>query len=318
MKKILVIGGTGSLGNMIASKFEGKYQLYVYSRGEDAQWRMKSMYPNITFIIGDIADKHRLQMTLDRIKPNHIIIAAALKHIDVCEFNTGESIKTNITGIQNVADVISDMNHEQLDSVVFVSTDKACSPSNVYGMCKALGERIIIEKSMHVKKCRFTVVRYGNVLNSRGSILPKFHDIGRNPDKKAFCITSDKMTRFFMSLDHSVDLIEYAMIFGKSGCTYVPKLSSYRIYDVALVFSELYGKPIECIGIRPGEKIHEELINEIECKRTNISGEYYEITPVVENQNINEEECVISNYTSDQNLCTDKEKIKELILSVSY
>lgn len=320
MNKVLILGGTGSLGHMLAEMFKYKYELYVYSRGEDAQWRMKNKYPKITFTIGDIADKNRLQLTLDKIQPNYIIIAAALKHIDICEFNSSESIKTNIIGIQNVVDTICEKTQPQLKSVVFISTDKACSPVNVYGMCKALGERIVIEKSTQSKNTRFLVVRYGNVLNSRGSILPKFHEIGKDDTKSSFKVTSKDMTRFFMTLEDSVFLIEYAMLNGKTGHTYIPMLASYKIDDIAQEFGKLYNKRVEYTGIRPGEKIDEVLINSIEFARTKLlkefigplpSRQYYEIAPVTENQTIDTD--FTAEYTSKNHLCTDKGEIQKLL-----
>lgn len=316
MLKVLIIGGSGSLGNVLTEKFTGKYDIYIYSRGEDAQWRMKTQFPDATFIIGDISDKNRVKNTLDRVRPNYVIIAAALKHIDVCEFNTTESIKTNVIGVQNVVDAVSDSCQKQLACVLFVSTDKACSPVNVYGNCKALGEKIIIEKSVQCTSTRFVVVRYGNVLNSRGSLIPKFHSIGRDPARATFGITDQNMTRFFMTLSESVELIEYALLNGKTGHTYVPRLQSYKISDIAMTFSRIYGKPVILTGIRPGEKMHEELINYTESLRTTLpGGKYYDIAPVTDNQVLSPENILVKNYTSENFVCSDSEMILHIVNS---
>ena len=311
MIKVLIIGGTGSLGKALVEKFsKDSVDIYVYSRGEDAQWRMKCDYPSANFFIGDISDKNRVKNVIDKVQPNYIIIAAALKHIDICEHNTSESIKTNVVGIQNVMDAITSSSHTYLDCVLFVSTDKACSPVNTYGLCKGLGERIVIEKSTQCTDIRFVIVRYGNVLSSRGSLLPKFHAIGRDPSKTSFSITNPNMTRFFMTLTDSVELIEYALYNGKTGHTYVPKLDSYKISDIADVFSEIYNKPVIVTGIRPGEKLHEELINYTESLRTKESGKYYDIAPVTENYQITEQNAV---YTSQNYICTNLDKIRDIV-----
>lgn len=316
MIKVLIIGGSGSLGNVLVEKFTRDYHdIYVYSRGEDAQWRMKSKYPKTNFFIGDIADKNRIKNVIDQVRPNYIIIAAALKHVDICEYNTSESIKTNVVGIQNVMDAITSSCHNYLDCVLFVSTDKACSPVNTYGLCKSLGEKIVIEKSTQCTDIRFVIVRYGNVLNSRGSLLPKFHAIGRDPDKQFFTITDTGMTRFFMFLADSVELIEYALFNGKTGHTYVPKLESYKISDIANAFRDIYSKPVVITGIRPGEKMHETLINYTETLRTKISGKYYDIAPVTENYQVSPEEVVVSEYTSQNLTCTDPVKIHDIVKS---
>jgi FlaA1/EpsC-like NDP-sugar epimerase len=167
-----------------------------------------------------------------------------------------------------------------LETVLFISTDKACAPVNTYGMCKAISERIMIEKTQFLKNPKFVTVRYGNVILSRGSIIPLFDSIGKNPEKKEFCVTHKDMTRYFMTLDDSANLIDYAITEGKSGETIIPKeIMSYKIFDIASYFSKKYNKPIKIIGIRPGEKIHETLISFTESLRTKESLNYYVIKP---------------------------------------
>lgn len=286
-KKILILGGSGSLGHALTQRYLPNNQIYIFSRGENTQWQMKQTFnnsPNLIFYVGDIRDKNQIENCIFQSQPNIIIIAAALKHIDVCENNVNECINTNIDGIRNVINLIvshSTVNHMSfLENVVFVSTDKACAPVNVYGMCKSISERIVVEKTQYLKSPKLVVVRYGNVLTSRGSIIPFYKNIANDPNKRNFPVTDERMTRYFMKLDDSVDLIDYAILYAKTGDTVIPKnIRSYRVIDIAKFFSEKYGKPIEIIGIRPGEKIHETLISFTESLRTEEQGKYYIINP---------------------------------------
>lgn len=290
-QKILIIGGTGSLGNALTEKYLPDNDVFIYSRGENAQWIMKSKFNSrnnskiLEFFVGDIRDRERLQTCIFTCKPSIIIIAAALKHVDVCETNVSECINTNVSGVRNVVDLISAHAFTNsipfLESVLFVSTDKSCAPVNVYGMCKSLSERIMIEKSSLFIKPKMLVVRYGNVLSSNGSLIPLFHNIGKNKDEKNFRITDERMTRFFMTLDDSTALINHALTKGKSGETIIPKhIKSYRIKDIAVMFSKKYNKPIIVSGIRQGEKIHESLISFTEGLRTVEMENVYVIKPL--------------------------------------
>jgi FlaA1/EpsC-like NDP-sugar epimerase len=285
--KLLIIGGTGSLGNCIVEKLGEVYDIIIYSRDENKQWLMKSKYPNIKYHIGDIRNKDTFEEKIFQIRPNVIIIAAALKHIDMCEYNTGECILTNIIGIQNVVNTIVNISNKkllpELKTVCYISTDKASSPVNVYGMCKSIGERIVAEKSLTIDSPKFVIVRYGNVVNSRGSIIPLFNSIGKDVDKKFFPITHDEMTRFFLTLEEGVDLIKKAIDEGENGDTYIPVVDSFKILDIAKIFSDIYNKPIKTTGIRPGEKLHECLINESEKFRTVRKGDVYVIKPCYNN-----------------------------------
>jgi UDP-glucose 4-epimerase len=231
--------------------------------------------------------KDVMEEKLYAVKPDKVIIAAALKHIDTCELNVGECIRTNVSGIQNVVDVIAHISNmgglPNLNTVCFVSTDKATSPVNVYGMSKALAERVVVEKSLTIQNPKFVIVRYGNVLNSRGSLLPLFHKIGRDDERKFFGVTHPEMTRFFMRLEDAIQLIEEAMEYGESGDTFVPTVKAYRIMDIAERFSKIYNKPIKIIGIRPGEKLHECLINQLERRRTIKEGDTAVIKPCYRN-----------------------------------
>ena len=268
-KKILIIGGTGSLGQEIIKRYSDTNELYLYSRDESKHWALEIENKKLNFIIGDIADEKKIHQTLLRHNFQIIILAAALKHIDRCEYETNECLKTNFLGTKNVVDCIEN-NHQlltNLESVCFISTDKACSPVNFYGIMKAASECLMIEKAKFVSTIKFVCVRYGNVLNSRGSIIPLLHNIGSNDNITEFKLTHEDMTRFVMTLSQSVDLIEHAIEKGESGDVVIPKLVSCKIKDLLEIFSEIYNKPVVLDKLRPGEKMLESLINETQSAR---------------------------------------------------
>ena len=315
--KILLFGGTGSLGYEIVKRYIDNNIIYNYSRDECKHWKMKLDYnnnKNLNFIIGDIINRDKIEETLLRIKPNIIIIASAMKHIDQCEYNTDQSLNTNLLGVKNVLDLVE--KHQilldgTLQTVLFVSSDKACSPINVYGMCKALSETLVIEKSYYVKQFKFVNIRYGNVLNSRGSIIPLLHTIGSDDSKKMFTLTNDKMTRFVMTLEQSVDLIEHTLINGESGDTVIPKLISMNVKDLVELFSEKYNKPIKITGLKPGEKLLESLINKTQSGRIKINGEYTHIKSIYSfNESI--DETSLNDYNSKINPL-NKEELREYL-----
>lgn len=288
---MLIFGGTGSLGYELNKKYAESNIVYNFSRDECKHWEMKLHFnsnPNVRFIIGNVSDRTIVEATIKRIKPDIIIIASAMKHIDQCEINTSESLKTNLLGTQNVLESIESNLSElaNLETVLFVSSDKACSPINNYGMCKALSETLIIEKAHYIPSIKFINVRYGNVLNSRGSIIPLLHKIGNDTDKKFFTLTSTDMSRFVMTLEQSVDLIEYAIINGESGDTVIPKLISMNVKDMIELFSEKYNKPIVVTGLRSGEKLLESLINNTQSGRIVVHGDYTHIKSVIKHPNI--------------------------------
>lgn len=285
-KTILLFGGTGSLGYEFVKRYINDNIIYTYSRDECKHWKMKLDFNNNTnlhFIIGDVIDKNKVKETILRVKPNIIIIASAMKHIEQCEYNTDQSLNTNLLGVKNILDMIelykNELN-EVLETILFVSSDKACSPINVYGMCKALSETLIVEKSFYVKNFKFINIRYGNVLNSRGSIIPLLHTIGKDEEKKYFTLTNENMTRFVMTLEQSVDLIEHAILNGETGDTIIPKLVSMNVKDLLEIFSEIYKKPIKNVGIKPGEKLLESLINCSQSDRIEKNGDYTHIKSI--------------------------------------
>jgi len=270
-KKILIFGGSGSLGNEIIKTYVDDNTIVNYSRDECKHWKMSLIYKTdrLSHIIGDIRDYNRVETSIIREQPNIIIIAAALKHVDRCEFAIEECVKTNFMGAMNVLRAI-EANIDRiktLECVVFVSTDKACEPTNVYGLSKALAESAMIEKSLHIKECKFVNIRYGNVLNSRGSIIPILHEKGKDPNTSHFTLTHPDMTRFVMTLQQSVALIQHAILEAKSGDTVIPELISMRLVDLMDIFSEIYDKPIKITRIRPGEKMLESLISETQSRR---------------------------------------------------
>jgi UDP-glucose 4-epimerase len=289
-KKILLFGGSGSLGHKFIDTYINKNIIVNYSRDECKHWQMSLKYKTdrLSFIIGDVRDYNRVENSILREQPNIIVIMAALKHIDRCEYAIEECVKTNFNGPLNILNSIeSNIDRlSTLEAVIFVSTDKACEPTNAYGMTKALAESAIVEKSLFIKKCKFVNIRYGNVLNSRGSIIPILHEKGQDPDVKEFTLTHTDMTRFVMTLEQSVALIEHAILHAESGDTVIPELISMKLVDLMEIFSEKYGKPVKVTGLRPGEKMLESLISETQAMRLiNGPNGYMYIKPPYKNIN---------------------------------
>ena len=281
-ERILVFGGTGSLGRALVRVLGGTNSMLLFSRDEAKHWTIRNQIgpnKNISFAVGDIRDGSRVEEVLLRYQPTVVIIAAALKQVDTCEMVPYESVQTNVLGIEKIIAAVSRQADRlvRLDAVLMVSTDKACAPTNVYGMCKALAERMITSQSFAVERPRFIGVRYGNVLESRGSIIPLFKWQAVN--NHCFTVTHPDMTRFVMTLDESIDLIVACVKGARSGEIWLPRLRAMKIMDLARLFSERYKKPIELIGLRPGEKLHEELISEAESVRASYDGVYYRMIP---------------------------------------
>jgi len=311
--KMLIFGGTGSLGNKLVEKYIKNNKLYVYSRDEDKHWNMKIKFnnnENLEFIIGDVINENKISKTIIRIDPDIIIIASAMKHVDYCELNVDECINTNLLGIKNILNAI-EVNNKSLNlkTVVFISTDKACSPINTYGMAKAISEQLMIEKSVLIPNKKFVCVRYGNVLNSRGSIIPLLHKLGNDPTIDNFLLTDENMTRFVMTLEESVNLIEHAIIDGDSGDIIVSELISMKVKDLLEIFSEKYNKPIINVGIRPGEKLLESLINETQSLRLVKKEKYYYIKSIFYCKKNKIQPNEIKDYNSKINPLT-KEELK--------
>lgn len=317
-QKILIIGGTGSLGTKLTQRYLPDNEIYLYSRDECKHWSMQidfKNHPNLNFIIGNISDKEKIKQTLVRHNFDIIIMAAALKHIDKCEYETDQCMNTNLFGTKNVLDEIENNLKllTNLKSVCFISTDKACSPVNIYGMTKAASECLMIEKAKYIPSIKFVCVRYGNVLNSRGSIIPMLHRLGQTADIPNFKITDRRMTRFVMTLDQSVDLVEHALVYGESGDVVIPKLISCNVIDLIEIFSEIYNKPIIDDKLRPGEKMLESLINETQSMRLeNGPDGYMYIRPPFKNvMNTTD----VRDYNSTINPLS-KEQLKEYLLNL--
>lgn len=317
-KRILIFGGSGSLGTKFMETYSDNAgnsgmnnSLFVFSRDENKHWALscKETFKDVQFIIGDIRDDNRVREVLLSINPHIVIIASAMKHIDRCEFDVNEALLTNTTGIMNVCNNVFLYENilKKLECVVYISTDKATKPINTYGMTKALSEKIMIEfsKKMNLSSIKFVITRYGNVLNSRGSLIPKLQETKDSQLK----LTHADMTRFIMTQEEAVALIEYAIIHGLSGETIIPKLTSMKILDVFELFSDLNKKEIVITSIRPGEKLHEELLNEDELRRTFERSEYY-ILPPSYNLDISKNKIIEkSSYSSCDNLLS-KEDLK--------
>ncbi len=267
------------MGRKMMHRNLSENEIVNFSRDEWKHWQMDSEFqsPNIKNLLGDIRDSVQVENALRRTDPEVVIIAAALKHIERVEYATHESIATNLLGTRNILNGI-ERNLDRLQhlkTVVFVSTDKACSPVNVYGMCKSLSEKLVIEKAFYVPKVKFVITRYGNVLNSKGSIIPLLHKLGRSESCDTYILTHPEMTRFAMTLDESCQLIEDAMDIGGSGDIVVPDLKAFRVQDLFSLFSDLYEQPVEIGKMRYGEKLHECLINETEAFAVKRQGKYF-------------------------------------------
>lgn len=316
-KRIMIIGGSGGLGNSLIQYFHKENYIYNYSRDENKHWMMELKFgtKKLTNIIGDVRDSIKIKQSLLRVKPDILIIAAALKHIDRCEYDANECINTNILGIKNVLDAIEELNGslKELRAVCFISTDKACSPVNIYGMSKALCEQLMCEKSLYIKHIKFVSVRYGNILNSRGSIIPILEEKGKDKTVESYSLTDERMTRFIMTLEESVKLIEYAILHAQSGEIIVPKLRSMRIKDLIDLFAEFYNKTVNITGLRVGEKIDESLINYTQMSRTIKEEKYYHIAPTYNVKQLskgydyNSGDCLIS-----------KDELKEKLMLLGY
>ncbi len=284
-ERILIFGGTGSLGRALVRRLMGANALMLFSRDEAKHWTIRNQVGSngIAYAVGDIRDGARVEEALLRFQPSIVIIAAALKQVDTCEMTPYESVQTNVLGIKNVVDAVSRQVDRlpALSTVLMVSTDKACAPTNVYGMCKAVAERLVTSQCLAFDRPKFVGVRYGNVLDSRGSIIPLFR--WQAEQSRAFTVTHRDMTRFVMTLDQSIDLIIATAKGAASGEIWLPRLHSMRILDLAHIFSDRFAKPVEFIGMRPGEKLHEALISEPESVRVANGGDYYRMAPAHSN-----------------------------------
>lgn len=279
-KRILITGGTGSFGKkfveMALRQFPEIKRLVIYSRDELKQYEMSQLYPahkypQIRFFIGDVRDADRLKRACEGI--DIIVHAAALKHVPIAEYNPIECIKTNVLGAENVVNAAIDCN---VKSVVALSTDKAAAPINLYGATKLCSDKLFIASNNFKGKrdLKFSVVRYGNVFGSRGSVVPFFLEKRKSG---VLPITHKEMTRFSITLEEGVNLVFHAIENSWGGELFVPKIPSYKITTLAQAMAP--DCKLEFVGIRPGEKIHEEMITETDALNTYDCGKYYVILP---------------------------------------
>lgn len=279
-KSLLITGGTGSFGKKFTETVLRKYpnikRLVIFSRDELKQFEMSQVfshdkYPAIRYFIGDIRDQERFRRACEGI--DYIVHAAALKQVPTAEYNPMEFIKTNILGAEHVIEVALD---SDVKGVVALSTDKAAAPINLYGATKLCSDKLFIAaNNMKGKReIRFSVVRYGNVIGSRGSVIPFF--LSRK-NGGTLPVTHPEMTRFNISLEEGIELVLFALENSLGGEIFVPKIPSYRILDVVEAVSP--GSRVEIVGIRPGEKLHEEMITESDSLHTLDMGDYYIILP---------------------------------------
>lgn len=288
-KTILITGGTGSLGKALTKHIFNKYptvkKLIILSRDEQKQFVMAQefpteKYPQIRFLLGDVRDKERLVRAFKGV--DYVIHAAAMKHVHLAEYNPDECIKTNVGGAQNVIHAALETN---VQNVVALSTDKACAPINLYGATKLTSDKLFVAAN-NVKgtnPIKFSVVRYGNVMGSNGSVIPFF--LNKKKEGK-LPITDISMTRFNISLQGGVDMVMHAMEHAWGGEIFIPKIPSYKITDVAEAVAPEC--ELQIVGIRPGEKIHEEMITASDSFYTYDLGKYYTILPSVPHFNIKE------------------------------
>lgn len=276
---ILITGGTGSFGHTFVPMALAKYnprRLVIYSRDEMKQWEMAKLYGNdrrVRFFIGDVRDKDRLSRALHGI--DYVVHAAATKIVPTAEYNPFECVKTNVIGAMNLIDACID---QGVKRVVALSTDKASSPANLYGATKLTSDKLFIAGNSYSgnNDTRFAVVRYGNVMGSRGSVIPFFLTLA---DKGVLPITDARMTRFMITLEQGVDLVWHAFEDMVGGEIYVKKIPSMKVTDVAL--AAVPSARHEIVGIRPGEKLHEQMIAAEDAPHTFEYPEHYKILPAI-------------------------------------
>ena len=315
-KTILITGGTGSFGKAFVERLVSNYKninkLIIFSRDEYKQYEMqkifsKKKYPFIRYFLGDVRDFNRLKFAFKEV--DYVVHSAALKQVNTAEYNPFEFIQTNIIGAKNVIEAAIECN---VKKIVALSTDKACSPINLYGATKLCSDKLFISANNIIGKnanTKLSVVRYGNVFASRGSIIPLF--LEQNKKKIIFTLTDFEMTRFNIFMDKALDIVEWTFKNMKGSEIVIPKLKSFKIIDL---IKSINSKPkIKIIGVRPGEKIHEELISLSDSKLAIDIGKYYLILPDKSYfKNYKKHKILNKNFVYRSDLNKEKLSIKDL------
>lgn len=326
-KKILITGGTGSFGEALLKKIYSKKinvsEIRIFSRDEKKQDDMRKNFnsPKIKFHIGDVRDKNSLNLATQNI--DYIFHAAALKQVPSCEFYPLEAMKTNVEGTNNLIDVAIENN---VKKIVCLSTDKAVYPINAMGISKALMEKVAVSKSLlKIDKTSICVTRYGNVIGSRGSVIPLM--INQIKNNLPITITSSEMTRFLMSLDDAMDLVFYAFENGKNGQTFIKKTDAAYITEIANAVIKIMGKknyPIKNIGIRHGEKLHESLLSAEERSKCIDKKNFFILDPDTRNLNYNifyntgKKKLIKNSYTSNNTKMLSRDEIVIRLKKLDY
>jgi UDP-N-acetylglucosamine 4,6-dehydratase/5-epimerase len=296
---ILITGGTGSFGNRVATRLLGQNpkEIRIFSRDEKKQWEMQREYPQFRYVLGDVRDSDRVLTALRGV--DIVFHAAALKQVPSCESYPFEAVKTNTIGSQNVCEAAI---RSGVRVVVALSTDKAVKPVNAMGMSKAMMEKIVCSQNQFANETTFCCVRYGNVMGSRGSVIPLFQRMIELDEPLP--LTVPHMTRFLMTLDQSVDLVLHAMTSSQGGEVFVRKAPACTVIDLARAMSQKYSRrkldhPLKIVGIRPGEKIHEVLVNEYEMQRITDDGTFFTVHPEYRLPTITSQRAPGEEYTSE-------------------
>ena len=323
-KILLITGGTGSFGNAVLDRFLDSEikEIRIFSRDEKKQHDMRVAYnnPKIKFYIGDVRDYRSIDQAMFNV--DYVFHAAALKQVPSCEFYPIEAVKTNVLGTENVLNAAIS---NDVKKVVCLSTDKAVYPINAMGVSKAMMEKVFVAKSRNSKNTIITGTRYGNVMASRGSVIPHFHDQIING--KNITVTEPNMTRFMMTLDHAVELVLFAFNNGQSGDIFVQKSPASTIGDLAIAMKEIYNSDviIENIGIRHAEKMHETLLSVEERMVSEDLGDYYKVSADNRDLNYNkyfsegiDSKAVLEEYNSFNTNRLSIQELKDLLGTVGY
>jgi UDP-glucose 4-epimerase len=323
-KTLLITGGTGSFGNAVLRRFleSDISEIRIFSRDEKKQDDMRGVYKNskLKFHIGDVRNYHSIRAAMEGV--DYVFQAAALKQVPSCEFFPGEAVRTNILGTENVVNAASDAG---VKNVICLSTDKAVYPINAMGMSKALMEKTALAKTRSAKNTTICVTRYGNVMCSRGSVIPLF--IRQIKEGKPLTVTDPNMTRFMMSLESAVELVSFAFLNGNTGDTFIQKAPAATIRQLAETLCDIFGKPahIQEIGTRHGEKLYESLLTREELARSQDMGEYYRVP--LEGRDLSYGKyfshgqsriAETEDYTSNNTHRLTNEELKAMLLKLSY